>query len=201
MDKTMTREFKKPDLNAPRCRKSIPKLLTNDFLKEFQEKHPQYKDFSLETARSIANTFHGKLWDHAVFNRDGVELPEGLGFLFIGTCSSPKKYNMDYSASAKHEAIVRHRNFESDNYLAKIFYTNFASKYKFRNREMWTFTATREFKRSVAKEYPQNWKLYVQVEAHKNISRYMRQSSLKTFFKKQAERYVADPSYNEFDLN
>lgn len=205
----MNREIKKPDLNAPRCRPSVHRIITklnnnnatdHKFLQEFKALHPQYK-LTNDQANNILNVFHGKLWDHALKNRDGVELPEGLGFVFLGTCKPAKKYNVDYGAFLKDGIQVRHRNFESDSKLAKIFYTNFANKYKFRNREMWCFTATRDFKRAVPEVYRANWKIYVEVENGRNISNYMKRAAKNNYFKKLKENYVADESYNEFDLN
>lgn len=208
----MNKAFKKPDLTAPRClTPGIHKIIAragklrpdtnNKFLKEFTDKHPQYNTLTKDQAVDILEKFHGKIWDHALNNRDGVELPESLGFIFLGTCAPAKKYNVDFGALNKDDIKVRHRNFESDSKLAKIFYTNFANKYKFKNREMWYFTATRDFKRGVAPIYREHWKRYVEVENGRNISNYMKKASKNEFFRKRAETYVADASYNEFDLN
>jgi hypothetical protein len=208
----MNKEFKKPDLSSPRCKAGSYQIIkkinnqfskgeTHSFLKEFIEKYPEYENISMDDALNILTTFHGKLWDHALNSRDGVELPEGLGYIFLGTCASAKKYNTDFGASIKMGVTVRHRNFESDNCLGKIFYTNFASKYKFKNREMWFFTATRDFKRSVSKVYPQNWKLYVQVESGKNISKYLKTARKNDYYRILEKTFTVDESYNEFDLN
>jgi hypothetical protein len=197
----MIKEFRKPDLKAPRCRQQIHTVLNNKFIEEFTTKHPKYKDLKMSDIRKILNTFHGKLWDHALHNRDGVELPDSLGFVFIGTCFSPKKYNTDFGGSIKNEVTLRHRNFESDNFLAKIFYTNYANKYKFKNRELWNFSAIRDFKRGVAKVYPEKWKMYLQVESGKHITKYLKNARKNEWFKNTSENFVVDPLYNEFDIN
>lgn len=209
----MNKEFKKPDLTAPRClasgihkiitrsKNQHSKNITHSFVKEFREKYPQYQDLSTDQAMDILELFHGKLWSHALNNRDGVELPENLGFIFLGTCAAARKYNVDFGKLIKDDIKVRHRNFESDSKLAKIFYTNFANKYKFKNREMWYFTATRDFKRGVAPIYREHWKRYIEVESGRNISQYMKRARKDAYFKQRAETYVVDESYNEFDLN
>lgn len=197
----MIKEFKKPDLNAPRCRGKVHTVLNQKFLNEFIEKYPEYKAFNMTDARAILSNFHEKLWDHATNSRDGVELPENLGYLFIGTCFSPKKYNTDFGNSIKNETRLRHRNFESDNFLAKIFYTNYAAKYKFKNRELWVFDAIRNFKRAVAKAYPNNWKMYVQVENGIHITNYLKKTRKDNWMRHQKETFVIDDLYNEFDLN
>jgi len=209
----MTKEFKKPDLNAPRCRAGVHKIVkkiynrfateehAHDFLLEFKKKYPEHAGASMDDVMNILTTFHGKLWDHAVHNRDGVELPEGLGYIFIGTCFPAKKFNIDIANSIKNNFKTRHKNSESDNYLAKIFYTNFAKKYNFKNRELWSFKATREFKRTVAQVYPLNWKTYVQVENGKNISKYIKKARKNEYFKKLGANFTVSEAYNEFDLN
>ena len=197
----MIKEFKKPDLTAPRCRSEVNKVINLKFIKEFTDKYPQYKDFSIDDYKKILHIFHGKLWDHALNNRDGIELPEGLGFIFLGTCAPAKKANIDFSTSINTQVKTRHKNFESDNYLAKIFYTNFPTKYKFKNREMWMFSATREFKRSVKDIYRENWKNYVMVESGRSISKYMKSVKKTNYFRHVKEHYRVDSSYNEFDLN
>jgi len=197
----MNKVFKKPDLTAPRCKADSYKVMDASFLKEFKEKYPQYNDLSLTQASNILKVFHGKLWDYSLHNRDGIELPEGLGYIFLGTCASAKKFNTDFGNSIKNNTKLRHRNFESDNYLAKIFYTNFASKYKFKNRELWSFTATRDFKRGVPEVYRENWKIYVQVESGRSISRYMKRIRKNDYFKKLGETFMVDESYNEFNLD
>jgi hypothetical protein len=197
----MIKQFKKPDLTAPRCRQANHTVLNKKFLEEFAEKNPKYKNINMTDVRKILNTFHGQIWDHALHNRDGVELPESLGYVFIGTCFSPKKYNTNFGESIKSEVTIRHRNFESDNFLAKIFYTNYANKYKFKNRELWTFSAIRDFKRGVARVYPEKWKMYLQVENGKHITKYLKKYFKNNWFKKNEENFVIDPLYNEFDLN
>ena len=168
----MLKEFRKPDVKAPRCRPGASRLINTAFVKNLAERYPETKNLKIADVNKILQVMHGKMWDHAVNNRDGVELFEQLGYVFVGTCNSPKKYNTDYGNSIKQGTTIRHRNFESDNYLAKIFYTNFASKYKFKNRELWMFQPTRAFQRTVSKIYPEKWKIFLQVENNKHFSLY-----------------------------
>lgn len=194
--------FKKPDLKAPRKREEVHSIYNKVFFEKFKKDNPEFKDVPIKDLKEIIKVFNGELWNHALNYRDGVELPENLGFIFLGTCLSPKKYNTDYGKSIQ-DSGLRHRqkNFDSDNFLAKIFYTNFANKYKFKNRELWRFTAVREFKRSVKDIYINNWKIYVQVENGKNISKYMQTYKKNEWFRNSIETFTIDPLYNEFDLN
>ena len=99
---------------------------------------------------------------------------------------------MDYSLSKKYGKVLQNQNWETDGNLAKIFYTNYSTKYKFRNREMWRFEACRDFKRTVAKTYPENWTMYINMTDKSKVSQlyYRQDEKCKEAFKK----------YNEFEF-
>ena len=159
--------FKAPDIHAPRFRKKTLNLLNLSTIDEFKKEHPEYEDLDVEAYKKIVKTFNEKIWRTVIDKRDGVALPENLGFLFIGTCEKPKKKNVNYGLSQKLGKNTTHQNLESDSKLAKIFYTNYSAKYKFTNRDLWMFSAVRQFKRELAKEYSNNWMRYI------NINRYV----------------------------
>ena len=75
-----------------------------------------------------------------------------------------------YSLSKKYGKVLQNRNWETDGKIAKIFYTNYSTKYRFRNRELWQFKATREFKRTVAKTYPEKWQKYIVMQNKKTVA-------------------------------
>lgn len=195
----MTNQVKKPDIHGPRYRSCRYKIYNQDFVDRFKKKNPQYKDVPAEKLYQIIHTFNQLIWRTALKERDGAELPEGLGYIFIGTCNSPKKQNIDFGTASKTGVKVRHRNFASDNYLAKIFYTNYATKYKFSHRALWTFKGTRVFKRAVAEYYPENWEKYVKVDNYTNISRIYKRALRRDFI--QNREAVVPEGYNEFDLD
>jgi hypothetical protein len=43
-------------------------------------------------------------------------------------------------------------------------------KYRFKNRELWQFKAVRQFKRAVAKTYPEQWPKYVVMKSKKRVA-------------------------------
>jgi|TARA_A100001391_G_scaffold150182_1_gene107684 hypothetical protein len=157
----MISNFKKPNLNAPRYREKVFSILNIETLKEFKEKYPAYKNIDNDKLKNIIKFFNEKIWQEVIQNRDGVELPYSLGYLFIGTCPAAKSVNTDYALSKKYGKVLQNKNWDTDGKVAKIFYTNYTTKYRFRNRELWQFTAVRQFKRAVAKTYPKNWTRYI----------------------------------------
>ena len=157
----MIYNFKKPDLNAPRYRQQRMGLLNAQTIKEFKEKKPLYSNIDNDKLKKIIKLYNVKLCEAVIEFRDGVELPDSLGYLFIGTCVSPKNVNTNYKLSNEYGKVLQNKNWETDGNLGKIFYTNWSTKYRFKNRGLWRFVACRQFKRAVAKEYPLNWTKYV----------------------------------------
>ena len=157
----MINNFKKPNLNAPRYREKRLGILNKETIKEFKEKKPLYSNIDNNKLKQIIKIYNIKLWKAVISNRDGVELPDSLGFLFIGTCPSSKTVNTNYALSQQYGKVLQNRNWDTDGNIGKIFYTNWSTKYRFKNRELWHFIACREFKRSVAKYYPKKWTQYV----------------------------------------
>lgn len=195
---TVIKEFKKPDLNAPRYRQTRLGVLNADLLDRFREKFPKYKDKTNDELKEIIKVYNTNIWNTVLNYRDGAEMPEGLGYLFIGTCPSPQKYNTDFKVSLVNDTRLKHRNFESDNYLAKIFYTNYANKYKFDHRQIWQFVGIRDFKRAVKPAFRENWMNYVKVERFQQIWKIYDKAMKKTYMKERKDE-IPD-NYNEFAI-
>ena len=164
------RKFKAPDLNAPRYREKRLGLLNAKVYKEFKEKHPAYKNVDNTKLKKIITMFHENLWNGVIEHRDGVELPNSLGYLFIGTCEPSKSNNYNFALSVKHGKGLQQRNWETDGNIGKIFYTNWSAKYRFKFRDLWRFEATRKFKRTVAKTYPDNWTKYIFIKTKYRVA-------------------------------
>jgi|TARA_Y100000361_G_scaffold86782_1_gene77059 hypothetical protein len=166
----MISNFKAPDLTAPRYREKVLGLLNSDLIKEFKEKYPIYENIDDAKLKKIIKLYNTKLWEEVINNREGVELPDSLGYLFIGTCPAAKSVNTNYSLSKEYGKVLQNRNLNTDGKIAKIFYTNYSTKYRFKNRELWQFKAVRQFKRSVAKTYPKQWSKYIVMESKKRVA-------------------------------
>lgn len=193
----MAKACKKPDLNAPRYRPKKLNLTNTDFYNKFIEEYPRYAGISLEKFKQVISLFNGKIWQTVVDERDGVELPEQLGYIFIGSCARAKG-NVDFNKSKKLGVVIQHQNWESDQYMAKIFYTNFETKYRFKHNDMWSFVGIRDFKRTVAKTYPELWKKYVLVDDLVRVSKIFRIQKYKDFKKHETVKLLEE--YDEFNL-
>jgi hypothetical protein len=188
----MINNFKKPDLNAPRYREKRLGILNKETIKEFKDKKPLYSDIDNNKLKKIIKLYNVKLWNAVIDHRDGVELPDSLGYLFIGTCPSSKTVNPNYALSHEYGKILQNKNWETDGNLGKIFYTNWSTKYRYKNRELWRFVACREFKRTVAKTYPLNWTKYLVMKNKYRIA-HLYDSNIEHTKK-------ALKNYNEFEI-
>ena len=194
----MAKQYKKPDLNAPRYRPTKLNLTNVDFYNRFIQDNPKHNQLTIDQFKDVIKTFNGKIWEAVINERDGVQLPEQLGYIFIGSCPR-KKSNVDYKKSEEYGVILQNQNWESDQYLAKIFYTNFETKYRFKNHELWGFKGLRDFTRAVGQAYPKQWKKYIQVDNKLKISRLFRMEKFKQF--KTEETAELLKNYDEFNLD
>lgn len=197
----MMKSFKQPDLNAPRYKVTRMAGMNIHFYRRFFKKFPKYKDtIDNNILDTIITTFNINMRDQIITTRDGAEFPEGLGYSFVGSCpAARKKNNVNKVLSIQHNQHIKHRNFDSDSFIAKIFYTNYANKYKFKMRELWMFKGCREFTRAVSQEYRENWKRYVEVDSFMHIRKLYQKHKNREIAIKLALKPSTD--YNEFDLN
>jgi len=188
-----------PDVHSPRFRKESVQTVTDEMAKNIQKEVFACKSMPLTDIKNIIKEFNLEVANLVVQKRDGVELPSQIGHLFIGTCQRAVNKNVDYLKTKTLKHVVQHRNWESDNHLAKIFFTTFASRYrKFKNNDLWSFEASRAFKREVAREYPKKWKMYVQVDPHIKISSLFRK---KLYNIERTEQDMEGlKTYNEFEF-
>ena len=192
------REFKSPDLTAPRYRPKVHTIMNKEFFDSFRKKHPKYKDVEDSALKKIIKSFNIHCYQKVIDTRDGVQLPNSIGWLFIGTCPNSKKENIDYAKSKKYGVTVSNKNWETDGKLGKIFFTSYALKHKMKNREMWRFVACRDFKRSVAKYYSENWNNYIVVDPTRKLKLDYQKQAYKNVLLDRQNRDLKD--YNDFEL-
>jgi hypothetical protein len=164
-------DFNKPDLSAPRFRTKTTNLLNKKVYNAFIKKYPKYSGLKLDEFKKIITTHNGLIQESVINNRDGVKLPESLGYILITKCNKPKKANTDYIASAKYGKAVNHANWDSDNYLAKICYTNYSLKYRFSDRELWGFAPVKQFKSAVAGSFSKKYNEYIHLTETVKLSK------------------------------
>lgn len=192
------KEIRKPNLNGPRFRERRISVLTIKTLKKFKVRYPEHNSLDLATFKDIVMTFNKSIVESIIANRNGVELPDGLGYIFMGTCPSPKKKNIDYGKSLNYGVETTHKNWDSDNKLLKIFYTNNSTKYPFKNKNVWSFKANKEFRQKASLEYKENWARYIEVPPSKKISSMFNKHRKKQYMENL--KPIIPEGYDEFKI-
>lgn len=173
----MLRKIKPNNRTAKRFRGSAGRtnVLDKQLFQRYKELYPKssidFKQFKL-----IIKTTHDLILDTIITNRDGFQFPHQLGFMFVGSYR-PKTKPVDRKKTLELGYEVRHNNFETDGLACKIFYSNYASRYKNTvskyynkvvSRQLWKFVPHRTVKNNVSKAYKQNYKLYKQINPGDN---------------------------------
>jgi hypothetical protein len=187
-----------PDVKAPRFRQNSVHTATLETAAQIKKDVFACRSMSLAQIKNILIEYNKELVDTIINKRDGVEIPMQIGHMFVGTCPMTKRKNVNYKMSQEYMQTIQHRNWESDNYLAKIFFTTFGNKFRYKNNELWGFEPHRDFKRTLAKVYPVKWKQYVEVDPHLKISNIYRTKLYN--IKKSEEDTESLKSYNEFEF-
>ena len=192
------KDARKVDLNAPRYRVKRYNTVGIDWINDIKN----HNDCLVKDKNKIKNILvaTNKMIAQSIIDfRDGIELPEQLGYMFLGTCQPKIRKNVDFKTTKDYLKVIQHRNWESDNYLAKIFYTNYETKYKFKFNDMWGFKACREFTAEVGRTYPENWKKYIQVDHTLKISRLYRKSKVDE--NREENHKIDSQDYNPLELD
>lgn len=187
------------DLGAPRLRPETTPVLKGKFITKFNKKYPEHGGITNTLFNTIVKTFNNLMVDGIVDNRDGIELPEGLGYLMIITCPKAKKLNVDYKASREAGQVIMHQNWETDNKLMKIVYNNEAVKYRFSNKQVWTLSLIRRHTRSISPRYVKQWQMYHFIENGRFIGERFKKGLRKANLKTQVPR--SPEGYDEFKMD
>lgn len=189
--------FKKPNLKGPRFRKDEYHVFRKDLFDRFKEKYPQHS-ITFDKFESTITNHSGKMWKEAIDSRDGILLPEGIGTVFVISTKITRKKNVNIQASVLANREILHRNWNTDGYVAKITFTSFLNRsFNTVDTGLWFFRGHRDFKRSVAKEYPKDWKKYIVSRRMKGAAQIYKDEQIKHFLKKKVEEDLK--TYNEFE--
>jgi hypothetical protein len=192
--------FRIPDLNGPRYRKAQQEVCSDEFYKALCKKFPKVETLGRTVVAKYIKEFNELTTQAIIDNRDGVELLESLGNIFIANCRVPEKENVDYAKSKKYGVKVLHKNWDTEGRIGKIMYTNYGAKYRLKDSSMWIFKPCRKFSRESSKAFRLNWMNYMEITKNEKISALIsRHVAKKDHLKKSTAEGIIE--YNEFDLN
>ena len=189
-----------PDKKAPRFKQTHLDLIDHEFIKEFLAEHPQYADKpeiqGLLPFKNLIKSFNHRLWKHVIDNRDGIDLPERLGVIFIGGKTSVYT-PVDYGESIKHQTEVLMHNFESNGIIGKIFYSRHSRNHGMTVKTMWVYKPCRAFTIGVKDAFKNGLsRRYRRVENKKQLM-YLFEERVRN--RNKQEGYGMLENYNEFE--
>lgn len=172
-------EVVKFDLKAPRVMNTYYSTLRDELYEEFKKKHPD-STVTKQDFKNIVKASNSAIAELVISHREGVDLPFGLGKLMIGSCEKKRDKNYNWLLSSKLGKAIEHKNWESNKYLCKIFYSKFETKYKFPLMGHWTFSPARTFQRKVSSAFKENWNMYIKVPKFQKISKANKEQGIKS---------------------
>lgn len=188
------------DKKCPRFTRTRIDLVNMELAEEFLKEFPQYADKEeLKNIRSftkLITTFNSGLWKHVVDNRDGIDLPERLGVVFVGAKTSVYT-PVDYGLSSKYNTEVLMHNFESNGLIGRIFYSRHTRNHGMTIKTIWRFKPSRAFALGVRDSFREgNSRRYRRVENRKELH-ILFQQRVRNRNKEQG--YGMLDNYNEFE--
>jgi len=170
------KDYKKPDLNAPRYFEEKLSVTERGFYPEMVAQYPNLAKYSpKEIVKMLKGFNREKVAIPVMSTREGVKLPNALGTIFLGFFKN--KYHLDLTtdATASEELgkKVHHSNYSSDGFIPYIYYSKYYGSYRnpFLNSEYWSFEPCRNITRSMKQYIDKDWKKYVIIDSKSTIKR------------------------------
>ena len=106
------REVIKLNRKGPRHRAKRYNMASDENISAIA-KHPDCLVKDSKKVKQVIMAIHNGIRDTIVNTRDGIELPEQLGYMFLGTCQPKVRKNVDFSTTDHYLKVIQHRNWES----------------------------------------------------------------------------------------
>lgn len=165
----VTTTYRVPDLHARRYRRPAAGTVNAAMFAHLRSQIPALVQVSDPALRKLLRDVNQTLWETMIQHPDGVELPSETGHLFLAACPARRADSIDYKASQALKQLVRQRNFESDGFLAKIFFSTTETRYLWKHHELWGFAACKNFRHAVGQQFPRQWQMYARIEPDKKL--------------------------------
>lgn len=161
------------DPTAPRYRPGYTTVANKKFFRQFFKENPEFvqfrKQFTDKELKGIIKHFNENLTAAAIDNRDGVLLPEQLGWLYLATIPNPKRRVND-KLSNELGYDVNFTNNHSDGKLLKIVHVCAHRSFNFENKGLWRFKASQNFMERASKEFSKKYMIYFPLEDRRAIT-------------------------------
>lgn len=182
----------KLDPKAPRYRSESTTIATAKFFQKFFKEHPEWKPFRKQFTdaklKEMIRFVNVDLRQKAIDNRDGVYLPQQMGWIYLGTIKEPKR-RINAKLSNELGYNVNYTNNHTDGKMLKIVHSSGHRSFKYENKDLFRFYAADDFKEHASKEFSKKYMIYFPMENKREIqgreqSFYDKENILPSDFKK-----------------
>lgn len=136
-----------------------------DFFNAFKKKYKEYSDYDNAYLKKIIVTLQENFTDLMIKNRDGIELPYGLGNIRIFSYRPTKdRKAKDYNLSAKLGTRVGFTNMNTDGLMMKIVYTNNYTRNPFLRHTIWSLSLADKLRDKASKYFRENYEDFTRIK-------------------------------------
>lgn len=166
------------------------------YFKQLKAQYPELKQYTNGEIRRHIIAYNKCIADTICTHRDGVELPEHMGTVFVGALKS-KNPPIDWTATEKTGKIIYQNSLKSMGYSFIIFYVHSLEKYNFANRGIWKITCTETVTSKVGAAFNKNWKNFISIPSRQHVEGFIKNYWNKYRANKKHKEELK--SYNEFE--
>ena len=168
----------------------------NGFFKKFPQ-HKQFKTFSPKPFTDLIREFHQDFIGEVLNNREGADIPLKMGNLRMISYKPTNHYpNFD---KYKQGTITKFVNNHTEGLSGKIVYSNHETKYRLKDKMIWSFEPEVPFKKRASLAFVINYLRYafspnrakLKYVNHEIDLKEIKDNKIKSFLKNYNEFYIA----------
>jgi hypothetical protein len=171
-------------LTLPRTGKKQKYLTDRTFVRQLVIRIKKiYPEIKYRDITNIIDKFNQEIINEAVRNRDGVELPERLGLIFIAAC------DIDVRKIPSLHLGPNIDIWETNGKLCKIFYINNLTKYPLPDKRIWKLDFTTTASNIASTAFKDNFYRYINIPNDVRPEQFLTEEIKKSYDRKD---YLAD---------
>ena len=125
-----------------------------------------------------------------------------MGVSFIANCTwgkNKKINNIDFGKSRELGITVTHQNWDSNNKLMKIFYSNFGNRFRILHKKIWQFKMSKPNRQKISAAFKKQASKYITINDKKKVSGIFKDFQRRDYI--LAKGAVAPEGYDEFKMD
>lgn len=151
------------NISSKRVTENKGKVIEYAEVSQFNKKYPEHPSIRKEDILKVIRMFHSNIVDETMNNIYGVSLPENIGVIKIVNNGATKTRPVDFKTSLEVGKIVRYRNWDTDNNVMSIRYSQVKRGLRIKHSQVYSFVAIRSYKKLASAYFRKNWQRCVKI--------------------------------------